>query len=73
MKYQDTRRTNEQPRVHQVMPWTIMSILALLMCAAALTGTSEFSDIVPVTHAVNTRSLETEIKGLGYLQRSELR
>lgn len=56
MKYQDTRRTNEQRRVHQVMPWTIMSILALLMCAAALTGASEFSDIVPVTHAVNTRS-----------------
>ena len=51
MKYQDTRRTNKQQRVHQVMPWTIMSILALLMCAAALTGTSEFSDIVPVTHA----------------------
>ena len=48
MNCQYTRRTT---RTQQMRVWTIMSVLAAVVCAAVITGTSKFSDIVPVAQA----------------------
>ena len=53
MKYQYTSRTNKQLRTQHMRVWTIISVLAAVVCAVVLTGTSKISDVVPVAQAAD--------------------